>query len=98
MSNDIKVGLVLKTYCSNCQGDRNCEIKGHHVEMGEDGGGFYQWRTDWYLLSCRGCDHVFAQTVSTNSEDYYQDYDHKGEIITEDQKQDSLMETALSMN
>ncbi|QNQ63567.1 DUF4145 domain-containing protein [Brucella sp. 6810] len=83
MSNTDKRGLVLRAYCSSCQGERNCEVKGHHIESGNDGEGYYQWYTDWYLLSCRGCDHVFAQTVSTNSEEYYQDYDADGEVVTE---------------
>ena len=32
------------------------------------------WCTRWYILRCRGCEHVFAQTVSTDSEnsDSYQ--------------------------
>lgn len=32
---------------------------------------------------CRGCDHVFAQTTATNSEDYYNYYGPNGETETE---------------
>ena len=70
-----------KAHCSKCGGERNCEIKGHYPESGGDDD--YQWHTDWYILQCRGCDHVFALTVSTNSEDYYNYYDRDGDTVTE---------------
>lgn len=37
---------------------------------------------DWFLLVCRGCEHVFAQKVSTNSEDLDQRYDETGDVET----------------
>lgn len=82
MTTESRIGTKLKAYCSNCGGQRNCEIKGHHAERGEDAGGAYEWHTDWYLLVCCGCEHVFAQSVSTNSEEYFQDYDHNGDVFT----------------
>lgn len=75
-----KVGTSIKVFCSKCGGERNCEIRGHHPERGGDG--HYDWHVDWYLLTCRGCDHIFAQTVATNSEDYYQGYEENGETYT----------------
>ncbi|WP_085034076.1 DUF4145 domain-containing protein [Ensifer aridi] len=82
MAAESRIGTKLRAYCSSCRGDRNCEIKGHHREWGDDARNGYQWDTNWYLLVCCGCDHVFAQSVSTNSEDYYQEYDYQGEVIT----------------
>lgn len=76
-----KVGTTIRAHCSNCGGERNCEIRGHHPEKGGDEN--FDWQRDWYLLTCRGCDHVFAQTISTNSEDRDDYYDHYGEHVTE---------------
>ncbi|MER8479054.1 DUF4145 domain-containing protein [Mesorhizobium sp. M1163] len=59
---------VLKAECSNCGGERNCEVRGYHDQRG--GNEIYDWQKKWYILECRGCEHVFAQTSSTNSEDY----------------------------
>lgn len=77
MTDKLVVGEKLRAYCSECDGDRNCEIKGHHPERGEDAGGYIYWAVDWLILACCGCDHVFAQTISSNSEDihYYHDDD-----------------------
>ncbi|ACE89492.1 hypothetical protein RHECIAT_CH0000499 [Rhizobium etli CIAT 652] len=75
------IGSKLKAYCSNCRGDRNCEIKGHHQENDDGDYGFW-WRRDWYLLVCCGCDHVFAQSVAIDSESYHQEYDSSGDVIT----------------
>lgn len=69
MNAESKIGTKLKAFCANCKGERNCEIKGHHKTSESDGN--YDWWTDWYLLVCRGCDHVFAQSVSSNSDSYY---------------------------
>jgi hypothetical protein len=78
-----KIGSAIKAYCSRCRGQRNCEVAGHQIESGDEGGGQYMWRTDWYLLVCCDCDHIFAQSVATNSEDYDQDYGLDGEVETE---------------
>ncbi|MCK9551239.1 DUF4145 domain-containing protein [Aquamicrobium sp.] len=64
-----KIGSKLKAFCANCKGDRNCEIKGHHRVSDSDGR--IDWWCDWYLLVCCGCDHVFAQSVASDSESYY---------------------------
>ncbi|RUU59446.1 DUF4145 domain-containing protein [Mesorhizobium sp. M2C.T.Ca.TU.002.02.1.1] len=60
---------IRKAECGRCGGIRNCDVRGHHTEHGGDDN--YDWYKEWYLLQCRGCEHVFVQTVSTNSEDYY---------------------------
>lgn len=64
-----KIGTKLRAFCANCEGDRNCEIKGHHREGGSEGN--FDWWRNWYLLVCCGCDHVFAQSVSSDSESHY---------------------------
>lgn len=66
-----KVGTSMKAHCSKCGGKRNCDVRGHLIEEGDEEG-YYYWTTNWYLLVCRGCEHIFAQTVSTNSEDYFE--------------------------
>lgn len=76
-----KVGATIRAFCAKCAGERNCEIKGYHLESGESGQ-YYYWSTAWHLLACKGCDYVFAQTVSSNSEEYYQDYGPNGEAET----------------
>ncbi len=73
-----KIGTKLRTHCSKCGGDRNCDVKGHFEERGEDEHAGYTWTTRWYLLSCSGCDHVFVQTASTNSDDYSEYDDPSG--------------------
>lgn len=59
---------VRKAYCAECGGERNCDTLGHYTEAGADD--YYSWKIEWRILRCRGCDHVFVQTVSTNSEEY----------------------------
>jgi Domain of unknown function (DUF4145) len=57
-----------KAGCSKCGGERNCDVFGHFENRDSDD--YMSWCTDWYLMKCRGCDQVFVQLVSTNSEDY----------------------------
>jgi hypothetical protein len=57
-----------KAKCSRCMGVRICDIRGHYLEKYDDG--FFQENTDWHILECRGCELVFIQTCSTNSEDF----------------------------
>lgn len=72
-----RLGTTLRAFCANCTGARNCEVKGHHRVSESDGQ--FDWWCDWYLLVCRGCDHVFAQSVSSDSESYYPvGYDRDG--------------------
>jgi hypothetical protein len=67
---------VRKAECSQCGGIRNCDILGEHADRYEDDD--FQGNTVWYILKCRGCEHVFVQTVSTNSEDYDNYYEEDG--------------------
>lgn len=73
-----KIDTVIKAYCAACEGERNCEVAGHKSEGGDDD--HYCWHRDWYLLACRGCDNIFAQSISTNSEDLSYDYGNGEEI------------------
>ncbi|UCA46163.1 DUF4145 domain-containing protein [Pseudochrobactrum sp. XF203] len=82
-----RIGTKRKAFCANCKGDRHCEIKGHHRESESDH--HMYWWTDWYLLVCCGCDHIFAESVSSDSESHYQvgispdgepEYEHHEEI------------------
>ncbi|HUI20235.1 MAG TPA: DUF4145 domain-containing protein [Methylocella sp.] len=71
---------IKKAECSNCGGLRNCDVLGQHKES--DGNEYYDWWKRWYLLRCRGCENIFVQTVSGNSEDYYDEDAPNGETIT----------------
>ena len=77
----MQVGDVTRSYCRACVGERNCEVKGFHRKSGEDD--YVSWHTDWSILQCRGCDEVFCQTVSGNSESYFHYYDENGDEQTE---------------
>jgi Domain of unknown function (DUF4145) len=70
----------MRAHCSNCKDDRNCEILAKVEQRGGDED--FQWHIDWYIFKCRGCDHVFAQTVSSNSEDYDNYYEQDGSTGT----------------
>lgn len=70
-----------KAQCSQCSGIRNCNIVGQLDER--HGDEHFQWMIEWYLLQCLGCEHVFVQTVSTNSEDYDNSCGLDGETLTE---------------
>jgi hypothetical protein len=71
---------IRKAECSRCEGMRNCDILGIHSEqIGDDN---YQEHTIWHILKCRGCEYVFVQTVSTNSEDYDNYYEDDGSTGT----------------
>lgn len=72
-----KIGQKLKAFCANCKGERNCEIKGHHLVS--ESSREIDWWCNWYLLVCCGCDHVFAQSISSDSESNYAvGYDRNG--------------------
>jgi hypothetical protein len=71
---------VRKAECGKCGGERNCAILGKHQENHGDEN--YQEYTEWFMLKCRGCDYVFVQTVSTNSEEYYNSYAEDGSTET----------------
>ncbi len=76
-----EVGSIRKAQCAQCGGERKCDVRGHHhTEYSEHD---FWGRTDWYLLQCRGCDYVFAQTDVTTSEDYDHFYDEDGEAQCE---------------
>src|SRR5690606_23682608 len=74
-----KVPSIRKAICSECGGERNCDIRGvfEHGDSDEH----FQWHRSWYILQCRGCEYVFIQTVSTNSEDIGYSYDYDGSTI-----------------
>jgi len=59
---------IKKAHCANCKGSRNCDIRGEFDDGYSDE--VISGNTKWLILQCRGCETVFVQTVSTNSEDY----------------------------
>ncbi|MBX8826052.1 DUF4145 domain-containing protein [Ochrobactrum sp. SFR4] len=81
MTTEAPIIKTRKAFCANCKGDRHCEIKGHHREYESDSRSGIDWWRNWYLLVCRGCEHVFAQSVSSDSESFYPiGYDCSGNI------------------
>ncbi|WP_425905478.1 DUF4145 domain-containing protein [Nitrobacter sp. TKz-YC02] len=64
-----------KAMCAVCAGMRNCDVRGNTTERWDDAGGLVWGRTDWFILQCRGCDHVFCQTIKIFSEDYQYEWD-----------------------
>lgn len=58
-------------------GVRNCFVRGSFGERFGDE--HITWRKDWFILECCGCNNVFIQTVSSNSEDVAYDNDENGE-------------------
>jgi hypothetical protein len=69
---------VRKAECPVCHGIRNCEVRGRHDVPHEDDESGFWGNTTWYILECRGCEHVFVQTASTNSEDMDYWYEQDG--------------------
>lgn len=53
------------------------------MERGSEADDYYHWYVIWRILQCRGCEYVFVQTVSTNSEDYENSYDDVGNTVTD---------------
>lgn len=81
--NETVIGTTEKAYCGRCSGERNCEVKGYHSESGSEADGQFDWCVRWFLLVCKGCDFAFAQTVSTDSETYFDFVDRNGEYSKE---------------
>lgn len=71
----------IKANCAQCSGTRNCDVFGKYSETYNSD--HFDANTDWLILKCQGCDYVFVQTVSINSEDVDHDYDENGQTVTE---------------
>ena len=71
---------VRKVHCATCGDVRNCQVEAKVLQKGGDED--FQWHTDWYILKCCGCDYIFVQSVSTNSEDYENFYEPDGSTGT----------------
>lgn len=66
-----------KSFCSQCGGERNCDVLGAATDEWDAHGGAIWGRKDWFILRCRGCDHTFCQTVQIFSEDYSHEWDEQ---------------------
>lgn len=75
---------TIKAHCPKCDGERVCAVHGtaktswdwedRHSGNGMNGG------ADHSLLQCRGCETVFYESRSWNSEEYTPYYDALGEL------------------
>jgi Domain of unknown function (DUF4145) len=63
----VEVGQTLKAQCSNCEGERTCEIKGCFSQTVDEADIIF-W-TSKYILQCRGCENTFFMQTSANSEE-----------------------------
>lgn len=65
-----KLGTIEKFFCTECNGYRNCNIKGYHLEAYP---GDYQVWDDFYILKCLGCDFCFLMKERTTEDDLQYD-------------------------
>ncbi|MFM0007260.1 DUF4145 domain-containing protein [Paraburkholderia dipogonis] len=73
---------TAKAHCPNCDGERTCDVHGHiekKWEWSDDYGNSVYGTDEYSLLECKGCETVFYEKSSMNSEnvDYY--YDNHGD-------------------
>lgn len=71
-----------KAHCPACDGERNCEVHGKVCKAWDwedrQYGHSINGGVEHYLLECKGCETVFYETSSWNSEDIDQYYDKMG--------------------
>jgi len=76
----------VKAHCPNCDGERTCDVHGtvYVPWTWEDNQGHgLSGGVDHSLLQCRGCETVFYEHNSWNSEDIYHWHDHNGDTQSE---------------
>ncbi len=75
---------TIKAHCPKCDGERTCDVHGATTTKWdwEDkySGNSMNGGADHSLLQCRGCETVFYESKSWNSEEYTPYYDHMGEV------------------
>lgn len=82
MSEDVvQEEISIKAKCSNCGGERNCHVIGHIQQKGDDED--FHWWIDWRLLQCKGCEYVFFQKATSDSESYVPAGVFQGEVYYE---------------
>ncbi|UEM19108.1 DUF4145 domain-containing protein [Skermanella mucosa] len=73
---------MVKAHCPHCDGERVCVVHGHIYKSWEweDRRGYsMSGGVDHSLLECRGCETVFYESSSWNSEDVDYWYDEQGD-------------------
>lgn len=75
--------LAKKAHCPTCDGERTCEVRGAYYKAWDwedrQHGHSVNGGVDHSLLECRGCETVFYETSSWNSESIDQYYDAYGQ-------------------
>ncbi|SFS27668.1 DUF4145 domain-containing protein [Pseudomonas sp. NFACC42-2] len=69
-----------KIECRQCCIETNHKIAASYVESGSDetdSRNYYYWNQTSQIIQCVGCDLVSFRTISTNSEDYEYDEEHR---------------------
>jgi hypothetical protein len=57
---------IYKATCPTCEGDRKCDVVGSVIRSHNEG---YNYREEWRLLTCRGCETVFFGTRTLDFEE-----------------------------
>jgi hypothetical protein len=75
---------TAKAHCPKCDGERTCDVHGTTTTKwawdDKYNGEAMSGGADHSLLQCRGCETVFYESKSWNSEEYTPYYDHMGEV------------------
>lgn len=73
---------TIKGTCPECGGERNCEVHGRvekHWDWSDHDGNSVDGGCEHVLLECKGCETVFYEATSWNSEDLDYWYDENGD-------------------
>ncbi|WP_157654554.1 DUF4145 domain-containing protein [Burkholderia ubonensis] len=74
---------IVKVQCPHCNGERTCEVHGFvdkQWDWSDDLGNSVHGGTEHSLLECKGCETVFYESSSWNSEDVDHWYAPNGEM------------------
>jgi hypothetical protein len=77
---------VKRAICAKCRGERNCYVRGYHRNVEKIESASFQ--SDWFVLECCGCEHVFFQKISTDLDDVAKISNDSG--IIEDETEEEI--------
>ncbi|CAM3161597.1 DUF4145 domain-containing protein [Asticcacaulis taihuensis] len=81
-TNASELGQSIKAECSECGGMRNCDVLGFHNDR-RGLNDYISWYKKWYILACRGCEHVFVQTAYGDEDQRAYGHNEDGEPVEE---------------
>ncbi|HHX4053980.1 TPA: DUF4145 domain-containing protein [Burkholderia contaminans] len=77
---------TVKGQCPHCGDERNCEVHGRvkkQWEWSDRSGNSVDGLIEHLFLECKGCETIFYESISCNSEDVEYWYDHNGDTQSE---------------